>query len=296
MKFGGIAILVACMLSVYGSTLAVEPVAKPNALVFISLDIGPCGNIVKEFAASCDCTVKLVALSDADPYFDVRREVRQVKPDVILAIGENSYSRLRGVENIPVVYFMPSLAKMAAEGRDNVTGIRMAVSPERQIAAFTGVVRNLRRIGLVYNPAHSSGFVREAVTAAAGMGIELLTAEVRRPVEVMPVVRSMEKSIDAFWIIPDETVAMPGIVDALLLFSLESGIPVLTFSKSHVDKGALMSMSVGFESAEAGRQAGRIARNVLDGVSSNAAYAEGGRLSINYRVARNLGVSVGEVR
>lgn len=295
MKFGGIAVLVivAGLLSSSGASYAGESAVLPRALAFVSVDVNPYDNILKGFLAGCGgCTVKQVVLSDADPYFDVRREVRQTAPDMILAIGDNAFSRLKGIENVPIVYMMPPTAQVPADSRRNVTAIKMAVSPERQIAAFAGVVRNLRRIGLVYNPANSSGFVREAVTAAAGMGIELLTAEVRRPVEVMPVVRSMEKSMDAFWIIPDETVAMPGIVDALLMFSLESGIPVLTFSKSHVDRGALMSMSVGFESSEAGRQAGRIAGNLPGGASSNAAYAEGGRASINYRVAKNLGILV----
>jgi len=292
MRLGGIAVLVgiACLLSTSGALHAGESAVSPKALAFLSVDVKPYGNILKEFSAGCGCTVKQVILSGDDPYFDVRREVRQVAPDVILVVGESSYSKLKGIENVPIVYMMPPTAR--AEVRRNVTAIRMSVSPERQIAAFKGVIRGIRRIGLVYNPANSSEFVREAVTAAAGMGIELLTAEVRRTVEVMPVVRSMEKSIDAFWIIPDETVALPGIVDTLLLFSLESGIPVLTFSNSHVDRGALMSMSVGFESGEAGRQAGRMVKNVLSGESSNAAYAEGGRASINFRVAKNLGIPV----
>jgi putative ABC transport system substrate-binding protein len=292
MRLGGIAVLVgiAGLLSTSGALHAGESAVSPKALAFLSVDVKPYGNILKEFSAGCGCTVKQVILSGDDPYFDVRREVRQVAPDVILVVGESSYSKLKGIENVPIVYMMPPTAR--AEVRRNVTAIRMSVSPERQIAAFKGVIRGIRRIGLVYNPANSSEFVREAVTAAAGMGIELLTAEVRRTVEVMPVVRSMEKSIDAFWIIPDETVALPGIVDTLLLFSLESGIPVLTFSNSHVDRGALMSMSVGFESGEAGRQAGRMVKNVLSGESSNAAYAEGGRASINFRVAKNLGIPV----
>ncbi|MFZ2948374.1 MAG: ABC transporter substrate binding protein, partial [Desulfuromonadaceae bacterium] len=66
---------------------------------------------------------------------------------------------------------------------------------------------------------------------------------------------------DLFWMLPDITVITPETAEAILLFSLENNIPILTFSEKYLERGAMLS--IGIDPFDIGRQAGEMAQTLF---------------------------------
>ncbi len=275
-----------------------------QVLAFMSTHIKPYENALSGFKKVCDCDVRKIVFSETGPYFDLSKEIEATRPDMVLAIGTKALTQLmnklknkhQSIRNIPIVYMMDLNPEPLTSGQKNITGVRMITSPSKQLTAFLRAIPLIQRVGIVYNPAKSEKFVEGAVAAAKKVGVELLIKKAQKPEDVPGLVNEMAGEIDAFWMIPDASVVMSESVEAILLFSLENMVPVLTFSEKHLEIGALMSMSVSINAADMGRQAGKMAERILhDGTDIafiKAAYAENGTLMVNQLVAQSLNIDI----
>src|SRR4029077_1774811 len=87
--------------------------------------------------------------------------------------------------------------------------------------------------------------------------------------EVIGALESFQDSIDALWIVPDETILSQAVVQQMLLYSYRRKVPLLGMSDRHAQMGALFSLS--FASGEdIGRQAGELAQAILGGRAAAA--------------------------
>jgi putative ABC transport system substrate-binding protein len=213
---------------------------------------------------------------------------------MILAIGMNALLQVKKIKNIPVVYIMVLNPHAILSGKQNMTGIRMNVSPARQTALLLKVLPDVKSIGLLYDPSQTAYLVKEVRDAAAKAGVELIAEEVRRSREVPSRIIDMKGRIDLFWMLPDTTVVTPETVEFLFLFFLDNRIPVFSFSKKYVESGALMSIDI--DVFDMGRQAGELVKAIQagKGIDHNAHSVEANkvRLSINPEIARNLGIHI----
>jgi putative ABC transport system substrate-binding protein len=90
------------------------------------------------------------------------------------------------------------------------------------------------------------------------------------------------------------TVIIPETVEAMLLFSLENKIPLVSFSEKYVEMGALMS--IGVDAFDMGMQAGEMAQRILSGGTVNVHHTDARKavISINSKVAKKLGISINQ--
>lgn len=242
------------------------------------------------FKRACDCNVRELALSeDNGPH--LLSEVNRIKPSLVFAIGAEALS-LVSETNMPVVYAMVLRRPRAVSQKENISGINMEIPIELQLEEFQAALPNVRRIGLVYDSRKTSaGMVKSAALAAKTKGITLVTREVSSPQKVLTAINTMRDEIDVFWMLPDSTVVTPETVEFILLNSIEKGLPVITFSPKYVEMGALLSFSM--DAFDVGRQAGMLARGILNGEdAASLPAAQAGRLilSINLKAAKHLGV------
>lgn len=239
-------------------------------------------------------SLKKLVLSDLEG-IDIAKMIRDERPDVILAIGTEALLRLKRIKDTPIIYLMVLDQHNGLTSGSNITGISMVIPPERQLASLEGAVPRIKRVGLLYNPAHTGALARRAVAAARGLGIELVSHEVHSSRDVLPLVKNMKGEIDAFWMLPDVTVVTPETIEYLLLFSLNNRIPVLTFSDKYVEMGALMALDI--EPVDLGRQAAELARKVLAGIPVDTiprSDPRGAVLTVNLKIARKLGIPLRE--
>jgi putative ABC transport system substrate-binding protein len=266
--------------------------ASGDILVVQSLQIKPYDEALRGCKAACKVrTNKFFSslLNEAE----VTGRVRKLKPDLILAIGQDALVKLREIRDVPIVYVMVLNPRTLIHENGNITGVSMNLAPEKQLSLLRQLLPNLKKISLLYDPEKNGPYVGRVYNAAALLGIELLAKGVHSSREALAAIDGMSGNVDALWLIPDTTIVNPSTIDILLLTALENKIPVLTFSDKYVEKGALLSMEV--DAAEAGRQAGDMANRILNGEQVKNVEKEDARgsiLTVNLIVAKKLGISL----
>jgi len=270
------------------------PAGAQEIVVVQSLKVKPYEDALRGFKSVWTGKIKKLILPEMEGA-DAVREIREAKPDLVLAIGAEALAKVRKIQDIPIVYLMVLNPQTILQGEENITGVSMNIPPEKQLAALQKVLPQVRRVGLLYDPHKSGPLVKKAQVAARAAGIELVTKEVHNPKDVPELANSMKGMIQAFWVIPDTTVVTPETMEFLLFFFMDHRIPVLAFSNKYVEAGALMSLDI--DAFTQGKQAGEAARKIESGTDVREIARLDGRnavLTINVRVAKKLGITVSD--
>jgi putative ABC transport system substrate-binding protein len=248
----------------------------------------------KEALSGVDIAVHRVFLSEVKAK-DFEKQLVARKPRLILAIGMDALSRVAHLKHIPIVYVMVLDPAGTLTMRGQVTGVKMGVAPEKQLAILREALPQARTIGLLYDPQRSGRMVHRIEMVAAHNGISVAAMVVDRTEQVPKAVMEMTGKIDVFWMLPDLTVISPETVEFLLLFAMESRTPLLTFSEKYAEQGAVVTIAS--DPVDMGRQAGEMAAKMLAGVHAETIPEEDARtamVTINLKVARKMGVTIGE--
>ena len=244
---------------------------------------------------------EIVAVYDMDGDLDRGRKQlaeieAKVKPDLIFAVGIWALQVVVSRPSpIPIVYAMvlnpPSVIGAQIK---NVTGASMNVPVEQSIRLFKQLGPQVKRIGVIFNPAKTGYLVKRAQVVAKEDGLELVTREISSAREVVGALESIQDGIDALWIVPDETTLSQAVVQQMLLFSYRRKLPLLGLTDRHAQMGALFSLS--FASGEdIGRQAGELAQTILTGrAAADVPYTSARKLylSVNLKTAQKLGLEI----
>jgi putative tryptophan/tyrosine transport system substrate-binding protein len=223
-------------------------------------------------------------------------EVRsRVKPELVVAIGIWALQvAAQESTDLPIVYAMVMNPPSVVARGKNITGASMNVPVDQSIRLFKQLSPLIRRIGVVYNPGKTGYMVQRAQVAAREQGLQLVTREVPSAKEAVTALESIQDAIDALWILPDETILAPPVVQQMLLLSYRRKLPLLGLSENQVEMGALLSLS--FASGEdIGRQAGELSNAILMGkAASDIPYttARQLKLAVNLKAAQKLGLAI----
>uniref|UniRef100_A0A831TYT6 ABC transporter substrate-binding protein n=1 Tax=Geobacter metallireducens TaxID=28232 RepID=A0A831TYT6_GEOME len=225
---------------------------------------------------------------------DVARAVREARPRLVLAVGRDALVRVREIREIPVVYLMVAAPETTGAVGRNVTGVEMNVPAERYLS-FCAKELGGRRVGIIHNPARTGAQVREAREAAQRLGITLVIRRADDPREAVRELSTLKGEVDALWLLPDPSVVTRDTVEAFALFSQQNRVPLVAFAAKYLQHGAVAAFEV--DPADMGRQAGRMARRILDGASPDRVPPEQparSHLKVNPTTARNLGLALKE--
>lgn len=218
------------------------------------------------------------------------------KPDLILAIGIWALQvAAEEIRDIPVVFAMVlNPATVIGQEARNITGASMNVPIEQQLALLKKASPQVKRIGVIYDPAQTGLLVKQAERLAREQGLRLVTKAIAAPKDSFAALDAIQDEIDALWILPDLTVLAPESVQYMLLFSFRHKIPVLGLSENQARMGALFGLS--FESGwDIGSQAAELANGILTGKNVDEipfTTARKVRLTVNLKTASKLGVHI----
>jgi putative ABC transport system substrate-binding protein len=174
--------------------------------------------------------------------FDLGRIVREEQPRLVIVVGDQALNEARKLRRVPVVYTMALNVDENSLG-ENFTGVSMNSAPENYLKLFAKL--RLHRIGLIYDPHRSGAYLERARKAAAGSGIELVSVRVRSAREVPAALDKLKQSnIDGIWMLPDSTAVAPENVDAYFLSAQQQNLPVFSFARGYLAKGALAVLEV----------------------------------------------------
>ena len=257
-----------------------------------SIRVKPYEEAIKGFKGVCRCRIQRLVLSQLEGA-DVAREIRRIRPHMVLAIGKDALSAVKKIKSVPVVYLMVLNPQTILSGEKNITGVSMNISPDKQLRALLDALPQTKKIGLVFDPDRTGTFVKEARNSAGPMGVSLIASEIHSPGDAPSCIMDMRGKIDVFWMLPDITVITPETVEFLLLFSLQNDIPLLTFSEKYLEMGAFMS--TGIDPVDMGVQAGEMANRILQGIHTKPEQQVHARrmvVSTNLMIAGKLGITV----
>jgi putative ABC transport system substrate-binding protein len=220
----------------------------------------------------------------------------KIKPDLILAIGPWAFQVTAAqTTNVPVVYAMVlNPSSLLPAGVKNVTGASMNVPVENTIRLFKQLGSQIRRVGVLFNRAKTGYLVKRAMQVGREQGIEIVDREIRSPKEAIQALDALQDEIHALWILPDEIVLTPEVVQYMVLFSYRKKIPLIGLSERQAQMGALLSLSFA-SSEDIGRQAAELANSILEGQPADRlpfTMARQVKLTVNLKAAEKLGIEI----
>ena len=241
------------------------------------------------------------AIPDIDNLDPVAQRLTAANVDLILSVttpATQAAQRATANTDIPVV-FVPvtnpvdaGVVKSLKRPGGNITGVTFGIQEGRRLEWLLQVVPFIQHIYAPYNPDDRSAVLSlETVRATAEeLGIEIVTRQVHTPDEVMAAIQSIPKNIDAIFFLPDSVVSarMPELVKA----AIDLQLPSSGTNVESVKEGLLMSY--GFEQRASGKQAARLATQILQGTSPADLPVETSEFSliINLQTAEALGFEI----
>lgn len=225
---------------------------------------------------------------------DLAAQLQRAEPVVALAIGQRAIQVIQARQpQLPIVYCM--VLGSAAPAVRNVTGVRLEVQPEQQLALLRRVHPEAKRLGVLYDPRTFSGFVAEVSKAAGASGVTLVSRPVSDGLAVRPALTQMIEGIDALWLLPDPSLITSDMFNFLLVYTLEHKVALFGFFDSLTRAGALASVSPDYP--QIGRLAARLALEIAARPAEArlplpAAQWSPGVLSINANTAQQLGIDL----
>ncbi len=233
--------------------------------------------------------------SRSDGKIDFLRET----PDLIVAVGVSAAQEL-AMQNLPIpvlAILIPRLAfdKIARQRDHKLFSAVFLDQPEaRQMELIRLAIPDRGRVGVVLGP-DSVGSLKSLQAAASEARLGLVAEKISAAEELLPALQRVLAESDVLLAVPDPLVFNKGTVQSLLLTTYRYQDPVIGFSHAYVKAGALASVYTSPE--QVGRQAGDIVLRVLANRPTwlpPPEYPKYFSVSVNYQVARSLGLSIGD--
>lgn len=223
------------------------------------------------------------------------QEINAAKPNILLVLGTRAAVAAQKFvdKSIPVVFSLvldPDKAEL--QGVPNMTGVKMDIPIETQLQTLKAIVPKVEKIGVMYNPKKSQDLVLAAAETAKKLGMQLVASRIEQKEDAVRALTVFAGGIDAFWLIPDPTVANAEVFPKLLQFTIQNRTPFFSFSEAFVKARALFSLSADY--AGIGKQTCEVAQTVMAGTAPASIPwqdPKGLKLSVNIKTAEQLGLS-----
>jgi putative ABC transport system substrate-binding protein len=223
--------------------------------------------------------------------------------DIIFAIASAAAGQTKDATtgtDIPVV-FAPvtdpegsGLVDTLNQPGGNVTGVTNGGSEPRRLEWLLELDESIKLVYVPYNPDDPSpqAALISAQAAAAELGIELVPYEARDDAAMEAAAANIPADVDAVFMLPD-SLAIAHTAD-FVEATLARDMPFSSPTGEQVEQGALVAFGINF--FEAGRQAARLADQILDGQEPGELPVEEAEffLTINLVTAEAIGLEISE--
>lgn len=192
---------------------------------------------------------------------ELRSEIVQKRPDLIVALGNKALLAVRDISKIPILYMLVAGAEKIIDRRSNITGFNLTVSSEIQFAEIKKILPRIKRVGIIFDPRYSGSLLEDAFRNVSGF--EFISRSADNPKDVPRLLETLKDRVDLLWLIPDRTVTNPQTIASYFQFSFTNNVPVLAFSEKYLNPGA--AIVVGFDLDKMGQATAQRASDILAG-------------------------------
>jgi len=223
--------------------------------------------------------------------------------DLIVAVSTPAVATLKTVTagtNKRVIFiniFDPIASKFVdslSHPGGNLTGSRWGVAETKRLEWFVKLAPNVHRLYAPYSPNDGSSKLARDLgqKAAAKLGVQFIFKEVADPTQITQAAHDVPADADAIYLLPDNL--MVSKINDFVQSALDHKLPLAAPNSPHVQLGALFSY--GFDFNASGRQAARLADQILKGVSPADLPVETTEffLTVNVATAKAIGLSISD--
>ena len=233
---------------------------------------------------------------DLDESGNIVRELRKHPPDAIITVGLLATVVAKdNFKSTPIVFCMVlNPDRFSISSGNNITGVPLNVSSSETVPRLREIFPSAKRIGILYDPG-KTGMVEQERQVAQSWGFTLIAKEVPSVKMLPDAFREIQHNIDLLWLIPDSTVVTPESLEFIFLRAFENNIPVVTFSKELLSRGAVLTFSPDYRSI--GEEAGRLVNHILQGkkpADLPIRPVKKIKTSINLVVAKKMGLEINQ--
>ena len=272
------------------SAMPIQAFAGDGFAVLKSSSLSNYNDAVVAFKTGCSNIVGEVDLED-----DMRNASSAAKtiaakaPAAVFAVGAKA--AVAAKENlgsdVPIIYAIVHNPERNGIEGPNVSGVQMDIPVGMEFEAIKSIIPNIRKLGALYNPRKSQDLIDSAKVAAEKLGVELVTARVESPSDTIYALKGFAAGIDAYWLIPDNTVVNKESIATILRYSFKNRIPVFAFHKRFVKVGVLLSLSTSYD--KMGMQACELAKKMASGARNvEPEVPQHLEIAVNVKTARSL--------
>lgn len=194
---------------------------------------------------------------------------------------------LRPEKGVPL-YSMVLNPERMIPGGAGACGISLNLPAGVQLEAIHKILPGVRRIGLLFDPVHNSGF-RDEAREATPPGMSLVPVAVSSRKDIPAVLKKNFAGVDALWLVPDRTITTESLIQYIIRESIYNKVPVIGYNRFFYESGAVLSFI--FDYREIGDQTGEEVLHVLSGYPCSRKpplY----RIWLNEKVAKSMGVEL----
>lgn len=224
----------------------------------------------------------------------------EAAPNLIIAIGSRASALAQhNSSNIPILSVLISVRDYALLNQTHTadTNLRSAIYLDqplsRQLDLLHLVLPKAARLASLSGP-QSAAQIAELSALSAQRGLRLSSESVAPGSNPIHALRQLIDNAEALLALPDPDVFNRSSVQAILLTTYRSNVPVIGFSQAYVRAGALAA--VHSTAQQIGRQAGEwVAERANTGSwqLGSPRYPSYYSVAVNHAVAQSLGISVG---
>ncbi len=270
-------------------------VLAADVAVIKTESIKPYNEALKGFNSVFSGTVKVYDLEgQVGPGKKIIESVIAQKPDLIYTIGTKaSLLAKREITQLPIVFSLVSRPQKHGLKQKNISGVSINVSAEKQFNVFKTILKDKKRLGVIYNPQNTQREIEQAKLAANSLGLKLLAQAVYSYQDVPAALRNLIDKIDCLWLTMDETILTHLTIKHILLFTTRHKIPILGFSPRFIKNGLLFALKTDY--FDMGVQAGELAEKILARktfLPSQIVFPRKTVLIINTKVADFLNIEI----
>ena len=281
-----------------GSASASTPPAYKHVLVVESSAGGPYEEFAQGFESSLRAAVPVGGVSIEALVLDAsgaNAPGDSTADTLVVAVGTRATEAMLGRHGdspllcvlVPRVTYM-ALAEKAGQNGGPSVGIYLDQPLTRYLALAKLLLPDLKRVGVILGPA-TQGETEELKPAASRAGLQLSLARLKGPDDnPLPALDALLQDSGAILALPDPAVYNRYSLPPLLLTSFRYHLPVIGFSRSLVEAGALAA--VYSEPSDIASQAASMAANGLP--DSDGFYPESFHVRFNEAVARSLEIKL----
>jgi len=200
--------------------------------------------------------------------------VAESKPRLILTIGTFATQAVsEKIKDRPIIFSAvlnpetSGFVKSLNSPGGNITGASLDIPPDIQFNYFKRVIKELKKIGVLYTR-ETENLIPPAKAVAQALGLELTAIKIESEKEIPEALEKLSGLVDGIWSVADGQIFSPSSTRFILLNTLRKGKPFMGFSRNLVESGALFALDYDYK--DIGRQAGKIALEVLSGKPPSA--------------------------